>query len=864
MSDSAIRDTTRRYDAGQTFNYAQWNADTRITLSNVPWNSDYRDIVKFENQAALDRYIDGQGRSNINIANVNYARPTAPIRLNIPLHEAQEYNYLRAKLPIQPVPGNDKGRAYYYFILDVQHIAPNVTQFVLQLDVWQSFGRDLKFGNSYIERGHIGIAHTKQFDNYGRDYLTIPEGLDVGSEYRHVAKRNIKVFEKATGNVFRDFNILVASTVDLEADPGTVKEPNLVTARGDDIQGMPSGASYYVFRNAIEFREFMAVYSGVPWVTQGIISVTAVPNVYRYGYTLERRSGYKGVTLWKFSGTAGQGQYHSPFVKWRDSDEILGDIPKRYRHLKKFLTYPYLVIEITTWTGSPIVLKPEAWADPDARTHEKVAYTPPNARVVIYPNKYNANPGSTVDQLNNGIHTDFYDDNGDYLDISTQISSFPSFALVNNMALNFMAANAHGLNQSFKSADWSQQRALTGNENAASQATAGMNAANQQNTISRNADALTTIQQNEMNALGMGKAGASGLAGLAGAAATRSPSAAAGAAGGLLGSAYNYVNGVNNNNVNWGIRNNAGNDSNAVSLAQQGFLRDTNKSYADFAAKGDYANEIAGINARVQDAQLTQPSVSGQVGGEAFNIINNTAEFSIRWKMVPPAEQRAIGEYWLRYGYAVRQFGIIPNSLMVMSNFTYWKLKETYLLAARIPESFKQAIRGIFESGVTVWNDPTKIGTIDIADNVPLSNIKIDTYEASTPPTPITPPPATDVISEDKLNIVQVGNDYYAVGKEYVRWLTSDTGIAVPTKFNGFNQLITKEELQQLFLLNGIPLKYMDVNKIREDYPDDIWSKERDNAKAAESYAIVANNNATDIKGLLGDILNALTVKEEA
>jgi len=36
---------------------------------------------------------------------------------------------------------------------------------------------------------------------------------------------------------------------------------------------------------------------------------------------------------------------------------------------------------------------------------------------------------------------------------------------------------------------------------------------------------------------------------------------------------------------------------------------------------------------------------------------------------------------------------------------------------------FKQAIRGIFEKGVTVWANPADIGTIDIGDNAPLEGV---------------------------------------------------------------------------------------------------------------------------------------------
>ena len=38
-----------------------------------------------------------------------------------------------------------------------------------------------------------------------------------------------------------------------------------------------------------------------------------------------------------------------------------------------------------------------------------------------------------------------------------------------------------------------------------------------------------------------------------------------------------------------------------------------NLAYAKYAVNGDYANAIAGINARIQDAQTIAPTTSGQV-----------------------------------------------------------------------------------------------------------------------------------------------------------------------------------------------------------------------------------------------------------
>ena len=85
---------------------------------------------------------------------------------------------------------------------------------------------------------------------------------------------------------------------------------------------------------------------------------------------------------------------------------------------------------------------------------------------------------------------------------------------------------------------------------------------------------------------------------------------------------------------------------------------------------------------------------------------------------------RDIGEYWLRYGYYVQRFLKPPASWQTMEHFTFWKMHELYIRSSTCPEEFKLAIKGIFEKGVTVWNDPDDIGVIDYADNNPLTGVR--------------------------------------------------------------------------------------------------------------------------------------------
>lgn len=741
---SAIKDPPNVYDFGLGFNYTNWVQGTRLSLVNVPWNNDYRDIVKFADRAALNAYIDAKEVIGTKVENLSRVRMGAPIRIDLPFNSVQQFNYLRARNPIQPIPG-DMAKDYYYFIVGVNDIAPNTTEIVVQLDVWQTFGYDITFGNGYIERGHIGIANENATDNFGRDWLTEPEGLEFGGEYRVIAKRHETVMTAGNiplngGGAAADgqHSILVVSTVDLITSGGTVTAPILKAANGASFEGLASGAEIYLFANTTAFRAYMQSMTDKPWVTQGIISITLIPRLTRYQPSYNPPTvGNPLHFMSEVSTFIPTPIKHELFEDWRNSPEILEAIPERYRHLLKFLTHPYMSIEMTTWTGAPVNVKPESWADPDATIVERATFTAPSQRVEFFPRRYNASsvdtPIDNVGHITNPNLLDAWeemgDDGGDYTAIAVRIASFPTMALVNNGAINYMASNNSMIAYQRGSADWSQQRAMAGNQLSYDQQSAAIEASRQGNALDRAGMAGMTASDQLAMLEGTAASGALGMiGGLIG--------GIGGGAKGLGGAAANGTLGMMSGAINSGISMDASNRGlatrSAVSQGQNNLannqammLRDTNKGLADWAAKGDYANNIAGINAKVQDAQLTQPSVSGQIGGETMNIVNKNVEVSLRWKLVDNAALRRVGEYWLRYGYAVRKFAKLPPSLMVMSKFTYWKLAETYITAAPMPETFKQSIRGIFEKGVTVWANPDDIGNIDIADNAPLPGVTL-------------------------------------------------------------------------------------------------------------------------------------------
>lgn len=720
-------------DAVQKFSYSTWSPETIVTLANVTWNNDYRDTQDIQTGNEVDEFIDEIGRP-VSFKNLSYAKPDRPVKLDISLNEIDKYNYLRAHNPSTGVPG-DQPRSFYYFIVGREYEAPNTTKVILQLDVWASYMDRVRLGNCYIVGGHIGIANEDNFDNFGRTFLSVPEGLDIGGEYMHVHTEFDGIMGTFSSGSFTTFDVLVTSSIDLNADPGEVfnpalpdtanNPPKINSAKGGRAFGMVSGAAQYVFDGSGgAFDQFLLRYSRFPWVTNGILNVTLVPKVTRY---------YPTFTYVPYSASNNpSGATRAPegaperrpiefYADWRNSTRILEHIPKRYRHLKKFLTSPYTMMELTVNAGTPIYIKPECWNNADARVIERMSYLAPNQRVVITPESYNAKYN-----VNIGINTD----GGEDVNFSTIAASFPTVAILNNEAINYLAGSSGARAFGISSADWSQQRALAASQTSYDQAGQAVSTESLNSDLGRWNNTAQTAQANELankqallkgvgDIVG-GAVGGAGVKGAGGAAAGAGMGAAS-----AFASMYAQQMSAEAASKSTQTANMTSKMQSNASAGLGNYVRDTNKSLADWAAKGDYANTIAGMNAKTQDATLAQPSISGQVGGDAFNLLNHRFGTFLKWKMLDEANMTSIGEHWLRYGYKVHRRKVIGRQFSVMEKFTYWQLSETYLAAADMPETFKQTIRGIFEKGVTIWKDARDIGMIDYADNAPLEGIKL-------------------------------------------------------------------------------------------------------------------------------------------
>lgn len=697
-----------------------WPVGTEVTLMQVPWDANYRDIVIWGDVQQRNAYLDAQALNGTGWRSkrFSYCRPNEPISVPVPYSAAYKYNYVVVQNPMQPVDGEEQPLKLCYFILSTDYVAPGTTQLTLQLDVIQTYQFGVCLGNMFVERGHMGVSNAV-FKNgvqnlqgqYLRKYLNVPEGLDIGDSY---VMANHEWYPLTDASTYDIGKIIIISSADFAADPGTVDNPNLNVADGQNADGIPSGCNVY----SMDLSTFKAVLNAMKeksWVAQCIQSVSTFPaRLLSAGVDVEL-FGNSGITM-QFLGETDT--LELPLKTYATTGNIYqqlsNGVPDGYHDLYKAYTYPYSVIELTAYNGNSVFVKPElVYGNTLALTVIGCAVAP-FARIGVFPTNYGQafEGGQPVNYnqytwhgFDGSDHTGVIP-SGDFLDSCLWLADFPQFSIVNSNYITYLASTAHTRAYQYESAGWQNAKSNAASDLAYTQA-------------------MNQTALNEANRYDQGPIGAPQIANYAG------------QAMGAIESGLNRLTGqpaVSSNEVtlagaaNYLAQRQTGNLAfNATQdLSRQ--VAGQNLDYAKYAARGDYANQIAAINATVQDAALQAPSTVGQMGGQGFMWKNGIVGFAVNYKTAGGAAMRTVCDFWARYGYKIQRFYNFGNAKMsalkVMNHFSYWKVSETYITCAKANEAEKDAIRGVLEKGVTVWGNPSEIGNIAPVENAPLYNIE--------------------------------------------------------------------------------------------------------------------------------------------
>ena len=670
-----------------------WPAGSVAKLCHVNWDSSYRDIVIFDSEKERNDYFDQlSDYFSYTIDNMSYLKPRQAVKVPIPYSTAYKYNYLVVTNPSSP--RYDEQRMFY-FIQQSDYVAPSTTLLTLQLDVMMTYQFNTSIGSCFIERGHVAMANyayrlRKQVQDYTytmRRYLDVPEGLDVGSDYVTVDTECISISEDG-------YYVIVISTADLTADPGTINAPNLKTASGRNVAGVPSSCEVYAFDASNWFR-WLRTMKNYPWVTQCIIAAYSFPKSF---VTSVLPVNLNGIQAYGITSVSREELARVDGI----FDRMKSKISTSVKH-DKFCIFPYSFIEITANTGTSILLKPQYLEFDSLVLNSICCALYPFARIGVVPWNYGGtgtSSGYSVawKDLNNDDHTTTLPMN-EALQNTLWMADFPMFSIVNNSYISYMASTAHSRAYSYEAAGWGLARTNMATQLSYEQAQ-GAFATERAN---RNL-------QNDMTRMGLNVNFAAGLIGAGG-------QLAAGNIGGAAMGAVNTLANAAMGQAQYASSNQQFNNS----LAQSQYVASSNYELARAAASGDYEMAIKSINSAVQDAALLPPSQAGQTGGDVLAQSNGLYNITINFKMMTRAAQERVSDFWSRYGYQINEF--LPSAfkpmsaLKCMTRFSYWKMRECYLQNPQASNDELMTIKGILERGTTVWKSPAYIGSPSIESN---------------------------------------------------------------------------------------------------------------------------------------------------
>lgn len=143
------------------------------------------------------------------------------------------------------------------------------------------------------------------------------------------------------------------------------------------------------------------------------------------------------------------------------------------------------------------------------------------------------------------------------------------------------------------------------------------------------------------------------------------------------------------------------------------------RQVAELNSKEILENGKYAAMASILDSRNSAPIECCPYSGNPAPDYMRTRGLQINVKTQSDSAIRQTGDVFARFGYVLNQvWDVTASGLKLMRHFTYWKAKEIWVNDAGSSNNFVNTfVRNMFLNGVTVWNDPSKIGKINVYTN---------------------------------------------------------------------------------------------------------------------------------------------------
>ena len=780
-----------KYD--NDFDYERFNAtQMELQVCSVPWDvgeahigartiSGIGNVVYFETKEKRDEWFDSIPDSECYRFTTKYKELHRDMVIDVPIpyDMCAKHNYLVVKYNLfanddSPVmyEGNDGLREWFWFIREVEFVAPNTTRLHLLDDAFQTWIYDINISGMILERGHAPMFAMKA-DTYLKNPI-------ANNEYLLTADVN---FGEATQ--VSHIDSLVFNDNDMYACVATSANPQgSWGAKGDGTWNVPASAYYtvqgqpsvYVFALRVsELNGFLSnVTSNYPQFKQTIQGI-----FFASAKLVSLGSSFTFASTTCYPVNAARKQFD--FMKL---DKTQFGYQSKYADIAKLYTYPYAHIEVSDENGNIDIVKIE---DTSGKIDVSAALSIAYPFVTLQAHLLGVGGTARANISFRNINQHSFSIQGQWYD-TLRSWNIPTFAVVlspakeNDYSTHFdRAQQAYAADMAKTNADASANTALANAndtaDNITDNADVTIDGNTAQTTIS-NAGAQTdasytqlynsdmaiasnmlselstasTIAANEKQAA-IGAVAGVAQGAIAGIASGNPVGAAASIGGSIVGAAAQIAgtnisngllaydqnlsaasnrasatasNGTTQNkadnqcdiqtditdNQNDVIEAHAANDS---ATMKGNALRDNTTALANNVRNRNVVTNA--INNQIKQAALNEPSIFGDFSNGESATTKPMAMFANIVTQSKSAIASA-GDEFLRYGYMLDRQWDFNGNWNIGKYFTYWKLKDFWVYNLNVPDMYMDKIRFFLFGGVTVWRKPEYIGKVSVYDNL--------------------------------------------------------------------------------------------------------------------------------------------------
>lgn len=759
---------TYKYD--NDFDYGRFDApQMELQICTVPWDmgeahignrtiSGIGNVVYFGSKEERDKWFDAIPDSECYrfITKFKELHRSLEIDVPIPYDMCAKHNYLvvrYAKFANENSPIEYEGetglREWFWFVREVEFLAPSTTRLHLLDDAFQTWIYDVNVSGMLLERGHapmFAVRANEYLSNpiENNEYL-LTEDVNYGeaSQVKHI---------DAIALNSNDMYACFATTANPQGTWGSKSGDNWKVPASNyyNTGGVPS---VYVFAVAAgSFGAFMDnITANYPQFKQTVQAVFfASSDLLTLGSTFT----FADTTCYHVSSSRKQ-------VDFIDLDTSQFGYDSRYVNIAKLYTSPYAHIEVADENGNVDVIKIEDTnGHIDASVALSIAY--PFVTIDAHLVGIGGNGRRAITFKN--LTSQSFEAVGQWYE-TLRTWQVPTFAVILDPAKEYdysshfdraQAVTDYSTAQSNANADADNITAnagLTASANSAVTARSNSSAQTESGLIQTNNSAMnlagnmivgfsatSTIAANEQQ----GAISALTQVGTAAIGAISNPNpvgAVASIGNGIIGAAGTLAstaiaNGQTSVQASY---TQAGNNAstagaNALTADKTNNQTSANSDIADIQnnlTTGSAANTSATMKANAsRTASAAQSAIDNGISqaalrspfmyGSFSNGDSSTTKPMALFAHVVTQSKSAIssaGDEFMRYGYTFDKQWEFDGNWNIGKYFTYWKLRDFWVSNLNVPDMYMDKLRFFLFGGVTVWRKPEYIGHVSVYDN---------------------------------------------------------------------------------------------------------------------------------------------------